>query len=110
MSILNVHDINRNVDEGILMKTLEGREQVLKEDFKDFLNQFRGLPINDNTLHQISWEFDKFMTHVTCKFAFNCQLRNLELNRTGIVPIITGTFEYARPMSLTYTPLNFSIA
>lgn len=110
MSILNVHDINRNVDEGILMKTPEGRETILKEEFKDFLNKFRGLPINDYTLTQITWELDRFMEHVTCKFAFNCQLRNLELDKSGIVPIITGTFEYAFPMSLTYIPLHFSIA
>lgn len=110
MSILNVRDIEWNAHQGALIKTLEGRQELMKEEFKDFLNRFGGRPIDEYILNEFRWEMDKFMEHVASKYAFNCKLYNLMIDKSGIVPVITGTFEYAMPMSLTYTPIHFSLA
>ena len=110
MSILNVHDIEWDAHNSVLIKTLEGRQELMKEEFKDFLNQFRGRPIDEYILNEFRWGMDKFIEHVASKYAFNCKLYNLMINKSGIVPVITGTFEYATPMSLVYKPVHFSIA
>lgn len=110
MSILNTRELDWNIHNEVLMRTLEGQQEALKDEFMKFLIPFRGLPINEYTLNQLYWTFEKFKEHVMSKYAFSARLMNIRLKQHGITPTITGDFEYATPMSLNYKALHFSIS
>lgn len=53
MSILSVHDINQNVDEGILASTADGRKQLISGWLEDGLGQYRGAAIGEYLMSNI---------------------------------------------------------
>lgn len=108
MSVLNIPELNNQVDkavrEKVLMKTAEGREQLLHEEFTEGLKQFEGWPITEQTLYTIKAWYSEFGEHVNCKFGLNNQFRS-RIDGDKIV----GSFDYQPMYSITYKSIVFSL-
>lgn len=108
MSILDRAAIDRQTEvavrEDVLIKTAEGREQLLHIEFAEGLKQFEGWPITEQTLYAIKAWYSEFGEHVNCKFSFNNQFRS-RIDGDKIV----GSFDYQPQHSITYKSIVFSL-
>lgn len=109
MSVLNTSELDRQVHtavrEEVLMKTEEGREQLLHEEFAEGIGQFEGSPITVQTLYAIRVWCNNFGEHVNCKFGLNNQFRSWIAGDK-----IVGTFEYQPMRSVTYKQITFTLS